>query len=52
VLNANSNLTLLPVCFLLPLCEGMIARRADVNTAAKAAGLECPSSDNLRQMAV
>src|SRR5665647_3035594 len=40
MLDANSNLALLPVCFLLPLCERMIARRADVDTTAKAMDLE------------
>ena len=40
MLNANSNLALLPVCFFLPPRERMIARRAGMDTAAKAAGLE------------
>src|SRR3974377_2222443 len=40
MLDANSNLALLPVCFLLPPVERMIARRADVDAIAKAAGLE------------
>src|ERR1700674_5227995 len=40
MLDANSNPALLPVCFLLPLRERMIARRTDVDAAAKAAGLE------------
>ncbi len=40
MLDASSDAALLSVRFLLPLRERMIARRADLDTAAKAAGLE------------
>ena len=45
MLDTNSDAALLSVRFLLPLRERMIARRADVETAAKAAGREAPSDN-------